>query len=67
MAGGTYGRDDGTSMAAPHVTGAAALYRAMHTGATPADVENAIKLFARTLSTRSKDGRSIRLLDSSSF
>ena len=57
----------GTSMATPHVTGAAALYRAMHTGATPADVENAIKLFARTLSTRSKDGRAIRLLNSASF
>ena len=57
----------GTSMSAPHVTGAAALYRAMHPGATQADVENAIKLFARTMSTRSKDGRAIKLLNSASF
>jgi subtilisin family serine protease len=57
----------GTSMAAPHVTGAAALYRATYTGATPADVENAIKLFARSYGTFSKDGRGIRILNAASF
>jgi subtilisin family serine protease len=33
----------GTSMATPHVTGVAAQYLANNTGATPADVSNAIK------------------------
>ncbi|MFJ9590384.1 S8 family peptidase [Streptomyces acidicola] len=33
---------DGTSMAAPHVTGAAALYLADHRGATPAQVSQAL-------------------------
>lgn len=33
---------DGTSMAAPHVTGAAALYLADHRGATPAQVSSAL-------------------------
>jgi subtilisin family serine protease len=33
----------GTSMATPHVAGAAAVYLASHPSATPADVENALK------------------------
>lgn len=38
----TYASWNGTSMATPHVTGAAALYAASHVGATPAEVRNAI-------------------------
>jgi subtilisin family serine protease len=57
----------GTSMAAPHVTGAAARYRARQPGATPADVENAIKLFAKSFGTKSKDGRAITIVNAGSF
>ncbi|WP_043173756.1 S8 family peptidase [Streptomyces sp. NRRL B-24484] len=38
----------GTSMAAPHVTGAAALYLAAHPGATPAQVQSALLSAATT-------------------
>ncbi len=38
----TYGSYSGTSMATPHVTGAAALYASTHPGATAADIKNAI-------------------------
>jgi subtilisin len=39
---GGYGVGDGTSLSAPHVAGAGALYRATHPGATPAQVRSAI-------------------------
>lgn len=38
----TYGSYSGTSMATPHVTGAAALYAASHPGANAADIKTAI-------------------------
>jgi subtilisin family serine protease len=37
-----YASYNGTSMATPHVTGAAALYKSSHAGATAADVKAAI-------------------------
>jgi aqualysin 1 len=49
----------GTSMASPHVAGAAALYLSSHPTATPAEVESAIKASAVSTGTLSKDGRAI--------
>jgi subtilisin family serine protease len=40
--GDEYGLDSGTSEAAPHVTGYAALYKESHPGASPSDVRSAI-------------------------
>jgi len=49
----------GTSMAAPHVGGTAALYLSSHPAASPADVELALKNDRVSTSTISKDGRPI--------
>ena len=57
----------GTSMASPHVAGAAALYLSRYPAATPAAVEAAIKQSARTTGTASKDGRAITRVDVLSF
>jgi subtilisin family serine protease len=40
--GADYGSSDGTSMATPHVTGAVALYKAMHPNASASQIRNAI-------------------------
>jgi subtilisin family serine protease len=41
--GGGYNTISGTSMASPHVAGAAALYKATHAGATPVQVKTALQ------------------------
>ena len=41
--GGGYSTMSGTSMASPHVAGGAALYKATHTSATPAQVKSALQ------------------------
>jgi len=39
---GSYSLGNGTSMAAPHVTGAAALYKILHPKSTPSEIRNAL-------------------------
>jgi Subtilase family/Bacterial Ig-like domain/Bacterial Ig domain/F5/8 type C domain len=50
--GGSYGSSfSGTSASTPFVTGAAALYKSTHPGATPADIRNALLSSGSTSST----------------
>jgi subtilisin family serine protease len=49
-----YGSYSGTSMATPHVTGAAALYAATHSGASASEIKNAV--LNSVLATSSLDG-----------
>jgi subtilisin family serine protease len=49
----------GTSMAAPHVGGGAALYLSKNTGASPSAVEGALTSGATTTANKSKDGATI--------
>jgi subtilisin family serine protease len=53
----SYGSYSGTSMATPHVTGAAALYAASKAGATAAQIRNAI--LGSTIATSSLSGRTV--------
>ena len=55
----SYGSYSGTSMATPHVTGAAALYAASHPGVTAAAIKNAILSSAQATSTASLAGKTI--------
>jgi subtilisin family serine protease len=66
MGGGTTTMG-GTSMAAPHVGGGAALYLSSHTGASSSTVEAALKSTATRPGTTSKDGRTILLEDVGGF
>jgi thermitase len=53
----TYSSFSGTSMATPHVTGAAALYASTHPGALAAAIRNAI--MSSTIPTASLSGKSV--------
>ena len=68
LGGGTATRS-GTSMAAPHVAGAAALYLSRNVSATPAQTEQALRDFAWPILNggSSKDGRVMQLLKVNSF
>ena len=57
----------GTSMASPHVAGAAALFLSSNPTATPAQVEQLINIRAVTTNTESKDGRPITRLNAGGF
>src|SRR4029450_1909333 len=52
----------GTSMASPHVGGAAAVYLSSHPTATPAAVESALKSAAVATGTTSKNGPAIKIV-----
>lgn len=67
LPGNRYGYSSGTSMAAPHVTGAAALWLSSRPGSTPAQAKAALQA-AATLDWRTStdpDGHPDRLLDTS--
>lgn len=53
----SYGSYSGTSMATPHVTGAAALYASTHPGASAAEIKSA--LLNSTLATASLAGKTV--------
>lgn len=67
---GGYNTISGTSMATPHVSGAAALYKATHPTATPAQVKSALQSAGTTNWTwpsQDKDGVQEKLLNVSTF
>jgi subtilisin family serine protease len=57
--GSSYGSYSGTSMATPHVTGAAALYASTHAGSTAAQIKAAILDAARATPTTSLTGKTV--------
>lgn len=65
--GGGYNTISGTSMASPHVTGAAALYRSTHPTATPAQVKAALQSAGTFDWTGDPDGTQEPLVNVSTF
>jgi subtilisin family serine protease len=65
--GGGMAKMSGTSMAAPHAAGAAALYLSQHPEASPAAVESRLKDDAIATGTQSKDGRAIERLNARGY
>jgi subtilisin len=64
---GGYDTLSGTSMASPHVAGAAALYKTTHPGATPAQVKSALQSAGTLDWSGDPDGTKERLLNVSGF
>ena len=67
--GGGYNTISGTSMATPHVSGAAALYKANNPSASPAQVKSALQNAGTTdwNNVDDHDSTKERLLDASTF
>jgi subtilisin len=67
--GSTYATLSGTSMASPHVAGAAALYKSTHPSATPTQVKSALQAAGNLNWNNSDDGDATkeRLLNVSTF
>ena len=61
--GGGYNTISGTSMATPHVTGAAALYRSTHAGASPDQVKQALQNAGNLSWTGDRDTAQEKLLN----
>jgi subtilisin len=65
--GGGYNTISGTSMASPHVAGAAALYKANNAGATPVQVKTALQNAGNPDWSEDPDGINEKLLDVNIF
>jgi subtilisin family serine protease len=68
--GGGYNTISGTSMATPHVSGAAALYKSTHPGASPAEVKGALQAAGTTnwiWPAQDPDGTQEKLLNVAAF